>query len=381
MIKGNEIAERFDAATALTLGLEEELMLLDPESLDLAPRADAALAMLDGDQRFVRELPASQIETLTTPAQTVPDAMAQLAAARRDLAARLDRVAVLAASGTHAFAPPLGELNRAEHYDSLAARYGDIARRQQVFALQIHVAPGSADTALAVYNALRSYLPELAALAANSPFHGGVDTGHAAYRAKLAELLPRQGVPPAIASWDDHAAELAWGQAGGALPGPGGWWWELRPHHALGTLELRVPDAQTTVADAAAVVAFAHSLIAWLIERHEAGERLPIAPTWRINENRWFAVRDGLDATLADLESDAPAVQARERIGSLVEALEPVAARLGCSRELGEVAELLAENGAERQRRIAADSGVTGLVEWQQAEFLRGCDGPSAQKS
>lgn len=375
MTAGAEIAARFDAATPLTIGLEEELMLLDPETLDLAPRSEAALAALDGDRRFVRELPASQIETLTVPVGTAGEAIAQLAAGRSDLAAALDGQFALAASGTHPFAPPLGELNRAEHYDALAERYGDVARRQQVFALQIHVAPGSADAALAAYNALRSYLPELAALAANSPFHGGADTGHSAYRAKLAELLPRQGVPPPISSWEAHAGELAWGQAGGSLPGPGGWWWELRPHHALGTLELRVPDAQTTLAEAAGVVAFAHSLVAWLIDRHEAGEALPCAPTWRIAENRWLAVRDGLDATLADLEGDTPPLPARARIEALAEQLESVAHRLGCSDEFAGVSALLAENGAERQRRVAADHGLAGLVEWQRAEFLRDAPG------
>jgi carboxylate-amine ligase len=298
---GADIAAKFDSVAPLTIGLEEELMLLDPETLDLAPHVDAALALLDGDPRFKRELPASQIEAVTAPTSTVGGAVSQLAGCRRDLAERLAGRFALAASGTHPFAPPLGELNRGDHYDAVAGRYGDIARRQQVFALQVHVAIGSAADSLAVYNAMRAYLPELLALAANSPFHGGVDTGHASYRAKLAEKLPRQGIPPALRDWDHYADELDWGVASGALSGPGGWWWELRPHPSLGTLELRVPDAQATIEEVASVTAFIHCLVTWLAVRNREGEPLVCAPSWRIAENRWFAARDGLDAELVDL--------------------------------------------------------------------------------
>ena len=147
-----------------------------------------------------------------------------------------------------------------------------MARRQLVCALQVHVAVGGADRTLAVYNALREHLPELAALAANAPFHAGADTGLASIRPKISEGLPRQGIPPAFASWDELAAELRWGTTAGALPELALWWWELRPHLSHGTLELRVPDAQTTVAEAAAVAAVAHALVVRLAERHDAGE-------------------------------------------------------------------------------------------------------------
>ncbi len=154
----------------------------------------------------------------------------------------------------HPFAAPLGELNGGERYDLTADEYGDIARSQLVCALQVHVAVGGADRTLAVYNGLRPWLPLVAALAANAPFHAGRDTGLASIRPKIGEQLPRQGIPPAIGSWEAFAAALAWGAASGAVPEPRRWWWELRPHPAYGTLEVRVPDAQSTVAEAGAVV-------------------------------------------------------------------------------------------------------------------------------
>ena len=254
-----------------------------------------------GDERFKLELPAAQLELSLPPARTVPEAIAALGAARRDLAAAAAPVGRLAAAGVHPFADPIGVLNDGERYAQTAHEYGSIARRQLVCALQVHVAVGGADRSLAVYNGLRPWLPLVAALAANAPFHDGRDTGLASIRPKIAEQLPRQGIPPAIASWESFADALAWGAASGAVPDARRWWWELRPHPAFGTLELRVPDAQATVADAAAVLALVHALAGWLAERHDAGEPLETADTWRLEENRWSAARSGMDAELADL--------------------------------------------------------------------------------
>ena len=118
-----------------------------------------------------------------------------------------------------------------------------------------------------MYNAARAYLPWLAALAANAPFYEGQDTGLASVRAKIGELLPRQGVPPAFESWEEYAGALAWGARTGAFPGASSWWYELRLHPGFGTLELRVPDAQRTVGDATAIIAVAQALLAWLGQR------------------------------------------------------------------------------------------------------------------
>ena len=165
-------------------------------------------------------------------------------------------------------------------------------------------------------------MPELAALAANAPYFGGEDTGFASIRPIIAETLPRQGVPPHIPSWEAFAEELRWGAAAGGVPEPRLWWWEVRPHVAFGTLEVRVPDAQTRVDDAIAIAGVVHSLIAWLSERHDEGERFPEVPTWRIEENRWSACRYGVEGTLADLETGERS-PTRERLHALIEAIEP----------------------------------------------------------
>jgi glutamate---cysteine ligase / carboxylate-amine ligase len=242
------------------------------------------------------------------------------------------------------------------------AEYVDIARSQLVCALQVHVALGSADATLAVYNALRGHLPELAALAANAPFHAGRDTGLASVRPLICGLLPRQGVPPAIGSWASLADTLRWGAASGAVPEPRRWWWELRPHVRHGTLELRVCDAQTTLAEAAAVAAFAHALVGWLAERHWAGEPLGVPDSWRIEENRWAACRFGVEGHFADLETGARR-PVRDVLRRRLEAIAPVAAELGCGDQLASAAALVERNGALRQRALGSDpEAVAGAL-------------------
>ncbi|HEX2234228.1 MAG TPA: YbdK family carboxylate-amine ligase [Thermoleophilaceae bacterium] len=366
---GAALRAAFDAPEPLTVGIEEELMLLDPETLDLVPRARELVDRAAGDPRFKLELPASQLEIVTAPARSVPEALGELAAGRAGLAELASGLARPAAAAVHPFAPAEGELNRDERYIHTIERFGRVARRQLVCALQVHVAVGGADRTLAVHNALRSYLPELAALAANGPFHEGQDTGLASVRPKISEGLPRQGVPPPLRSWDELAEDLSWGLRSGGLPSPRVWWWELRAHPVFGTLELRVPDAQTTLTEAAAVAAFAHSLVGRLVERFDAGERLACDPTWRIAENRWSAASRGVEGTMADLETGEPR-PARDRLTELIRDLEPVAARLGCAQELASCASLVERNGAMRQREVAAGEGLLGLARWLADRFL-----------
>src|SRR5205823_2297714 len=193
----------------------------------------------------------------------------------------------------------------------------------------------------------------------------GRDTGLASVRAKLGQLLPRQGVPPALESWEDYAAALGWGAASGAFPDPGSWWYELRPHPRFGTLELRVPDGQATVGDAAAIAAVAQALVAWLGERHAGGDikRVRPAPTWRIEENRWSACRYGVDGHMADLQTGAVR-PTRECLHNLLDALEPVALRLGAGAALACARQLVEVNGTMLQRRVAEEDGVGAVAGW-----------------
>jgi carboxylate-amine ligase len=295
--------------------------------------------------------------------------MAALRAGRRDLAAAAADVGRLAAAGVHPFTRPRGELNAGERYSLTHDEYGEVAERQLVCGLQVHVAVGGAERTLAVYNELRSHLPLLAALAANGPFYAGRDTGLASMRPKISELLPRQGVPPAIPDWDAFAEALRWGAAAGAVPEPRRWWWELRPHPAFGTLEVRVPDAQAGLREAGAVAALAHALIAFLAERFDAGERPAAAQTWRIEENRWSACRWGVEGELADLET-GDRRPTREWLYTLIDAVGGAAERIGCARELAAARELVERNGAIVQREVAGGGDLRVLTAWLADRYL-----------
>jgi carboxylate-amine ligase len=269
----------------------------------------------------------------------------------------------LAGAGTHPFADPEGELIDDPKYAHLIEEFPWVLPRQLVFGLHVHVAVRGADRALAVHNALRSFLPELAALAGNAPLHAGRDTGLASLRPKICDLLPRQGVPPAWGSWEERARSSAGAAAAASSPAPASPWYELRPHDEVGTIELRVPDSQSTVDDAAGVIALAPGLVAWLAERHDAGEPLPVHEHGRIVENRWRAMRHGLGGSLLDLDSGEPR-PTRARIVALIDAVAPAAERLGGAAELEHARTLAARNGAERQRALAAERGSRGVVEW-----------------
>jgi glutamate---cysteine ligase / carboxylate-amine ligase len=362
------VRDAFEADAPMTVGLEEELMVLDAATYELLPRAHAVLARLHGDARFKPELPAAQLEIALAPATSVPEAAQALAAARGQLAAAAAVVgARVAGAGVHPFAAAEGVVTPGERYDAIVREYGPAARRQLVFGLHVHVAVRGPQRALAVYNAVRSYLPELAALAANAPIYRGADSGLASVRPKLRELLPRQAVPPAFGAFEDLDEALRWGYAAGALADRGQWWWEARLHPIHGTVEVRVPDTQATTGEAAAVASVVHALVADLAARHDAGEHLPVAPSWRIAENRWSACRHGLDGTMADLETGARA-PTRERLRTLLDRLEPAAA--GVRADLGGARALLEANGADRQRAVARDGGPAAVASWLAERFL-----------
>jgi carboxylate-amine ligase len=368
-LTAEELVAVFEAVDPLTIGVEEEVMLLDPVTLDLASRAHDVLAALEGDERFKSELPATQLEIVTPPAAHAVDAILSLGYGRRKLAEACEGLARPAAVGVHPFASSEGELVDSRSYREIRDRYEPVLRRQLVASLHVHVALGSARTTLLVHNALRGFLPEIAALAANAAFHQGRDTGMASIRPTIARSLPRQGVPPVVESWDSFAAGLRWGNVAGAMRGARTWWWELRPNVRFGTLEVRVPDAQTTVTDAAAITAFVHALVACLAARADEGELPEAAPGWRIDENRWSAARDGVAGEMADLESGRPE-PTRTRLERMLETLEPFAERLGSAPLLALAVPLMEANGAMRQRAVVEESGIHGLAGWLAERFL-----------
>jgi carboxylate-amine ligase len=348
---------------ALTVGLEEELILVDAESLLPVDAIEPVLALVRGDDRFTAEVRASQVELRTPVCLTVADACRELSSARRRLLALLTCGVRLLAVGTHPVAAGPVAVTERDRYQRIAREWGWVTRRGQPSGLHVHVGVGDPGEALAVYNAARSYLPEIAALAANSPFFEGADSGLASTRLKLTEDWPRAGVPPLFASWRKLAEFAVWARSGDTPADLTYLWWDLRPRPDYGTLEFRVADTQLTPIDAGAIAAFCQTLVAALADRRRRGQPLPIHETHLLSENRWRALRDGVEGRLIDPDSGR-CEPTRERIARLLVELEPHADELGCTRQLDHVRAMLDANGAIRQRTAATESGIGGLLAW-----------------
>ncbi|MFI7063780.1 YbdK family carboxylate-amine ligase [Kribbella sp. NPDC050124] len=322
MVNGQSLRALFSSTVAGTVGIEEELLLVRRGSW--LPAEAAGVIDSIGDPRVKPELPASQLEIATSVHEQVADAVEELRSCRKLVSAACGQAVAPIAAPVHPLRErptPLAPTARAAR---LGTRYREAIRRQLVSSLQVHLAFGDADCTLGVYHALRDLLPELAALAGAAPFAAGRDTGLCSVRPVITAQLPRQGVPPIISSWEQYADELAWAVRGGAVADASEWWWELRPHVRYGTLELRVLDVQATVAQTNAVVRLVSALAGHLADLYYLGELRPPAPSWRIAENRWAALRDGVRGQLLDLRTGEARPTSR-CLHDLIDAAEPYA--------------------------------------------------------
>jgi carboxylate-amine ligase len=355
-----DVRARFDATPGGTLGVEEELLLVDASSWRPAGVAHDVVERA-ADARIKTELPACQVEIATGVHAEVGGALDELQDCRARVAAACPPGVVPVAAAVHPLVDGPVDLAPTQRSAALRDHYREVIARQLVASLQVHVAVGGADRTLAVYNGLRDVLPELAAVAAAGPFLGGRDTGLCSARPVIATQLPRQGVPPSIHSWEGFAADLAWASRGVATS-PSVWWWELRPHLVWGTLELRVMDVQPDTGRTGALVALADAVAPHHAARFDAGDRWEGAPSWRIAENRWSALRDGVDGHLLDLDTGDPA-PTRTRLHRLIDLVEPHAA---CSLD---GARALVEHGTAALLRA---QGVEGALPWLAERFLVG---------
>lgn len=342
------------------VGVEEEVVLLDAATWSAANRVDEVLAAAPPALRphLSAETHACVVELKTGPARAVAGAMAELVARRRAVDAVLRGLGLRAAvAGTH----PL--LNRAGVRLAPFARYREIgetmrvlARREPTMALHVHVAVPDAEAAVRVSNGLRGDLPVLLALSANSPFWCGEDSGFDAIRVPVLSMFPRMGPPRAFGDYREWMETIDALVATGALPDAGFLWWDVRLRPHLGTVEVRIMDAQTRPGDAAALVA----AVQCLVRGHAEAPGAPGPPPEVLAENRFLAARDGLRAELVDAGRRVrrPATDA---VAELLEACAPLAEQLRCARELADVRALAADPGAARQRAIARREGLAAL--------------------
>jgi carboxylate-amine ligase len=296
----------------------------------------------------------------------------------RGLRGRLREVAaegnaVIASAGTHPFSRyEHQEVTDRPRYLELIESMRWIAERELIFGLHVHVGLDSPEKAMACGNGLRTHLPELLALSANSPFWQGRATGLASTRVKVFEPFPRAGLPPTFASYEEFELLVERGRKTNSFEDYTYIWWDLRPHPRLGTIELRICDAQTRIESVAAITALTQSLIATLAEDFDRGEPPRTEPITLVAENKWRAARHGLNAELIDFANDTER-PAPDAVRELVERARPAAGRLGCSAELELVEELLGRGtGADEQLAIYEESeSLLAVAEWLAEETVR----------
>jgi carboxylate-amine ligase len=363
------VEHAFGRSAPFSLGIEEEFQLLSSESYELVPRFDE-IAEQVADGRVRQELMTSVLEAATGVHESVADAVAEVRDIRallRDGAAQ--HGALIASGGTHPFSRwEHQEITDTPRYQGVVEKLRWVAERVAIFGLHVHVGIESADKAARVATGLRTWLPELLALSANSPYWQGRDTGLASTRIQIFDAMPRSGLPPRLESFGDFEELVRRGTSAGFFPDYTYIWWDVRPHPKLGTVELRVCDAQTRIESVAGLAALTRSLAATLVERP-----LPAQPRTLIAENKWRAARHGLDAELVDLAHDRLR-PARDAVRELLKLAAPAADRLGCAGELGEIERLLERGtGTDEQRRAyeESDGSLLAVARWLAEETVR----------
>jgi carboxylate-amine ligase len=354
-VSSREIENAFGSGDAFSVGVEEELFLVDPVTGRQVNASEAVQARLGPVEGTVeRELHACQVELITTVCASVGEAASQLGGLRQAVVAT---GAGLLGSGTHPSASEgEAEITDKERYERIHELLGD-AVATPVAGLHIHVGMPDADTAIRVFNGLRGHLPLLQALGANSPFRHGRDTGLASAREVTVRGWPRSGVPRAMRDYADFcgAADLLTRAAD--VPDYTWFWWKLRPHPRLGTVEVRALDAQASVADTAGLAALTHCLA-----RHAAtADPDPDTPSEVLEEGLFRAARYGVHARLPDAEGRLRGVE--ELLENAIGLVHGDSQELDCVAELEGLRELRARGGgAGRQRAAYEIAGMDGLL-------------------
>ena len=323
----------------ITLGVEEEFFLVDPETRDLLadpdPRIVEDCARDGGPHKVVTEFLRSQIETNTRVCGSIAEVREALRETRRlviETAAR--RGAAVMASSTHPFATWRDQMTTPrDRYERFAVTFQETLRRMLVGGMHVHAGFGDPDSRVRVMTAMRRYLPLLHALSASSPFNSRAQTGFKSYRLNLIGALPRTSLPRPLwsrAEYDELVADyvrMEFIEDGSEL------WWDIRPSHSFPTIEMRICDVCPLLEDAVSIAALYASLVRWLLRRDREEGMPPEPPTEIIAENRWLAQRYGLLAFLGNMR-EGGRTDIYNFLTQLVDELADDARALGCEAEL-----------------------------------------------
>jgi carboxylate-amine ligase len=352
--------ERFESSTDFTIGLEEEFAILDPATLELEHRFEDLYAACQKDEVLAEsaagELIASEIEIRSGRSESFAAAMKAQRERRSRLFDLVDGMGLgLAAMGTHPWASYLDQrIIDTPHYNRLRRELGWVAQRNNTWSLHVHMGVRGADRAIAVCDWMRELLPLLLAASANSPFLDRRDTGLHTVRTEIfTRTFPRCGIPSPFVDWNTYAKFVTLLERTGSAVESTQLWWSVRPHHAFGTVEVRICDAQTRGEESFGLAALIAACIAQTALEYDEhgyeGAGTPLRDR-EIEENLWRAIRHGMSGKLIDFRRGEE-VEARAVLEGLLEWTQPARSALGIEPQLPD------RNGAQRSRE-ALDAGV-----------------------
>ncbi len=333
-----------------TIGIEEELMIVDHESYGLVNAIESLLEDAE-DGEIKPELMESVLEISTNPAPNIARAGEQLRRLRAQVRGRAaGRGLTVGSAGTHPFA--MWEDQRIvarPRYRELVTALRFVARQELIFGMHVHVGIDDPDKAIYIANGMRVHLAVLLALSANSPFWRADSTGLLSTRTPIFRAFPRVGIPPHYRDWADYEREITFMVESGVMEDYTWLWYDVRPHPNFGTVEVRVCDSQTRVEHTLALAALIQAMVKELAEHFDEGGELAAYPWQMLDENKWLAARHGLDWELVDLPS-SERVATKTLARRLLDRLREHAQDLGSADELEGIADLVARgNGAARQ--------------------------------
>jgi glutamate---cysteine ligase / carboxylate-amine ligase len=343
-------------APSLTIGIEEEYQIIDPQTREL--RSYITEILKDGDELILREvkpeLHQSIVEVGTTVCQTAADARRELVRLRTLVTGLANRQNLrIAAAGTHPFSSwTTQEITPLERYIGVRHDMGDLAQQLLIFGTHVHIGIEDREFLIDAMNVSRYFLPHLLCLTSSSPFWVGRNTGLKSYRSVVFRNFPRTGIPRVMRSWGDYEYLLDQLVRTRCIPNGSKIYWDVRPHHSYPTLEFRFADVCTRVEEAVCLAAILQALIAKLWKLRCDNLTFRVYPSDLVEENKWRAVRYGLNGSLIDFGRQQE-VPARELIQELIEwFIADVVDELGSRTEIEYAHRIMAE-GASADRQIA----------------------------
>ncbi|MEM6454642.1 MAG: carboxylate-amine ligase [Acidobacteriota bacterium] len=345
----------------LTLGIEEEYQIIDPESRQLKSYIQELLEQgrLILHDQIKAEFLQSQVEVGSQICRDIGDVRDEVVRLRRSVTELAEQNGLrVAAASTHPFSSwSAQEITRGERYTALQTNMAHLARRMLIFGMHVHVGIEDKELMIDVMNQARYFLPHLLALSTSSPFWQGRDTGLKSYRTVVFESLPRSGLPPSFRSWAEYQEFVDTLVETGCIDEPTKIWWDIRPHPKFPTLEFRVFDICTRIDDAVCIVALCQAIVAKLIRLRQQNQSFRIYRHHLITENKWRAVRYGLEGSMIDFGKQEE-VPTRFLAKELLTFIDDVVDELGSREQVAHVHTILREGtSADRQLKVFRKHG------------------------